>query len=131
MPVTGISQINQRYRQLMQNVESSKTREVLTRISIFAAGESKLLAPVEYSTLVNSQYREIGQRNGGMFARVGYRQTYAAALHNRTNWRPRPVHMKYGPAWNPDAKPGYLLKAFEDADNVARIKAIIRSGYTL
>ena len=122
---SGSRRVINNLRRRVQQIQNQKTREALVRVTVFAAGESKLMAPREYGTLINSQYREVKRGPLGMTGTVGYRQTYAAALHNRTDWNPRPPDKKAGPSWNPDAVPGYLDKAFELPQNAARIRAIV------
>lgn len=91
-----------------------KAEKALTIAAITVANKALEYTPMEYSALVNSQYREVKMLGGKAVASIGYTQGYAAALHERTDWSPRPVEDKKGPAWNPSAKPKFLQSAGEE-----------------
>jgi len=83
----------------------------LTASAIVVQAKAMEYTPLEFGTLQNSQYREAVKGNS---ITIGYTANYAAALHERTDWQPRPVDQKDGPAWNPDAKPQFLADALEE-----------------
>ncbi len=83
----------------------------LTASAIVVQAKAMEYTPIEYGALQNSQYREAVKGNS---ITIGYTADYAAALHERDDWSPRPVDQKDGPAWNPKAKPQFLTKALEE-----------------
>lgn len=86
----------------------------LTGVGIVVGNKALEYTPIEFSMLVNSQYRAVDAYPNRYSVRVGYTADYAAALHEREDWSPRPVEDKKGPAWNPNAKPKFLTDAAEE-----------------
>ena len=114
--------IQRNTRQLMRQRIPRKIERALTGVGIVVANKAQEYTPVEYSLLINSQYRRVDAYPNRYTVSVGYTQDYAAALHNRKDWSPRPPDAKQGPAWNPDAKPGFLtLGADETRTTQTRI----------
>lgn len=113
--------IKQQAQQINRNVRKLTEREIplnieraLTVVAIIVGNKALEYTPIEFSMLVNGQYRTIDAYANGYTARVGYTANYAAALHERTDWSPRPVEDKKGPAWNPNAKPKFLTDAAKE-----------------
>lgn len=93
---------------------------------------STYYAPLAYGTLRNSQYSKVTAGQYKITGELGYTVNYAAALNNRTDWKPKPPP-KYGnasrgipsaPAWNPKATPGFLQKGFESQEARADINKL-------
>lgn len=116
-----IAAINRRSTEVFTRTIPRKIERALTASAIVVGNKSLEYVPVEYGLLANSQYREVRDNGaGGYFARIGYTADYAAALHERKDWSPRPHEMKQGPAWNPRAKPSYLTAAGEETKVTVR-----------
>ena len=86
----------------------------LTAVGVVVANKAQEYTPIEYGLLQNSQYRLIEATPTSYRVKVGYTANYAAPLHDRTDWSPRPPDQKAGPAWNPRAKPRFLYSAAEE-----------------
>lgn len=85
--------------------------------------------PIDTAALLNSQFRTIEQGPTGLVGRIGYTQAYAAALHERMDWKPKPPGTPGKPngGYNPDAQPGYLARGVEESRE--QIKKILRQYY--
>lgn len=116
--------ITQNVRRVVHQTIPRKVERALTAIGIVVGNTALQFTPVEFSTLVNSQDRLVQQTARGARVSIVYTQNYAAALHERTDWKPRPPDQKSGPAWNPAARPGFLTHA--DKLTRAQQRQIIR-----
>lgn len=113
--------IRRQVKQIQDNAKKILTQDIPFQVerSLFAVGvavsnKSLEYAPVEYSLLQNSNYHIVEATEKGYHVKVGYTSNYAAPLHDRTDWSPRPPDQKAGPAWNPRAKPRFLYSAAEE-----------------
>lgn len=105
--------ISQNVRRVVDQTIPLKIERALTAIGIVVGNKALEFTPVEFSLLVNSQDRQTMAIPGGYRVSVVYTQNYAAALHNRDDWKPRPPDQKEGPAWNPKARPEFLAHGAE------------------
>lgn len=128
MPVNGVKSVQANYRKVIRQISQDKAQSTLIQIGVIAAGYAKRFTPIEYNTLVNNQFRDVSVTPRGWRLTVGYVAAYAAALEIRTDWQPRPPEMKEGPAWNPNAKPGFLQAGFEDSQPKGQIENAIARG---
>ena len=115
-----IAAINKRSAEVFTQTIPRKIERALTASLIVVGNKALEYTPVEFAILANSQFRDIRDNGaGGFTARIGYTANYAAALHN-TEWSPRPVGEKKGPAANMKAKPGFLAIAGEETKVTVR-----------
>lgn len=93
---------------------------------------STYYSPLAYGNLRNSQYSKVTSGQYKFTGELGYTVNYAAALNNRTDWKPKPPP-KYGnkkqgipsaPAWNANATPQFLNKGFESQQARAEINEL-------
>jgi len=97
-----------------------------------ARGRSDEKAPVEYGNLVNDGYKKVNVIGYKVRGELGYIADYAAFLNNTTNWKPRPIEMKKGPATNMNATPHFLdYHGFESPEARAEIENDIKTGMKL
>jgi hypothetical protein len=91
----------------------------MTQAMILGASEASVLTPIDTSTLLNSQYRDVQQQGAKVRGRVGYTAEYAAAVHDPDN----PQNFRRA-----SAEKEFLRKGFERAEPAIRsaIKAAIR-----
>lgn len=113
-------QIQKNAKELIQGEIPKDIERALTAVGVVVGNKSLEYTPVEFSILVNSQYRIVKVKPNGYRVTVGYTQGYAAPLHERTDWSPRPPSQKLGPAWNPNAKPKFLTMAAEETRETQR-----------
>lgn len=126
------SNVLRNYAEFVDKMTNQQTQAAVTEVLVIGMTRAKELAPMEYGTLANSAFHRVTQSSGmikgvggfsgGMSAK-GF--NYALYLHENTNWSPRSVNKKKGPAWNPDATPFYLKRAFTDSDQKALMKEAI------
>lgn len=106
--------IQQTAKSVIQDKIPSNIERALTSVGVVVANKSLEYTPLEYGILQNSQYQTLQSSTNGYSVSVGYTANYAGALHDRTDWKPRPPDQKAGPAWNPNAKPKFLYSAAEE-----------------
>lgn len=54
----------------------------MTQALILGAAEASVLTPVDTSTLLNSQFRQVKKEDGAIVGTVGYTAAYALAVHD-------------------------------------------------
>ncbi|MDB4306031.1 hypothetical protein N9980_00530 [bacterium] len=126
-----------KYRDSIAYATGKASKAALTKALVYAAGASKELAPREYGTLVNSQFRSVEKINTGWRGTLGYAVSYAAILENpkaggkMDNWQPVAPENKLGPDWNPMASQGFLKLGFLGLESRPAIEAILQQGIKL
>lgn len=137
MPIRGINEVRDKLRNLEKGVIHPKAVKAVTEVMIVAAGYAASLTPIDTSNLINSQYREIKLSGRKIIGTIGYTASYAAAVHEmsgKLKGKPRAMFGNagfgggtgVGNYWDPDAEPGFLRKAFENADARAAIDDVIK-----
>lgn len=131
-------------RKFVQNV-GRVTEKTLNEIIIIGSQYAAAITPIDTSTLINSQYREVYQKADGKWQGVvGYTAGYALYVHNasgKLKGQPRSSVESFtttsgkvafasdkGNFWDPDAEPKFLVKGFE-RDGAAEIRALILRNY--
>lgn len=120
---------------LPQFINERQRRAVtaLTRAVVRIGSELPAVVPVDTSTLLNSQYREVNQDGDKLRGRIGFTAEYAAAVHAaegklKGQMRPKRDGKGRGKFWGPhDGQPKFLEVAAEragpDVDSIIK-KAI-------
>ena len=54
----------------------------MTQMLVIGAAEAAVLTPIDTSTLLNSQFRQVGQEGSRIVGRVGYTADYAVPVHD-------------------------------------------------
>lgn len=106
--------IQQNAKRVIKDKIPHNIERALTSVGVVVANKALEYTPLEYGILQNSQYQTLQVAPNGYSVSVGYTANYAGALHDRTDWNPRPPDQKQGPAWNPNAKPKFLYSAAEE-----------------
>jgi len=129
MPVKGADQIKKRYAAVIADIAGPRTEQALNAILITAAAYAKLYTPVDVSTLVNSQRKEVRKDGQVMVGVLGYYGgvsekgfAYGWYLETHDNWKPRKKK---------SAKPHFLQSGFEDPEPRSDIQNIIKGIYKL
>lgn len=126
-----------KYKGLVSNITNKQARSVMTKITVYAAGASKEIAPIEFGNLINSQFRNVEKLANGYRGTVGYTVGYAAALESPKSggkldgWRPRPPEEKAGKGFNPIAGQGFLRLGFTGLESAPAIQKIIINGFKI
>ena len=124
MPVTGAAAVRRNMKRIFKGINEKKAPQFVSAVLSIGLTHSKELTPLEFGTLINSSFMDVDVNSfkGEVIGSVRYLANYAAFLEFRTKWKPRPINEKAGPAWNPDAKPHFLRKGFEDETSRTAIK---------
>lgn len=135
MPLKGLDAAKRRTERIVGQITGEMAERTLTEILIIGSGYASLMTPVDTSTLINSQYREVTQKANGLHGRVGYTAAYAAAVNaakgtlKGTN-TPR-AKPGLGVYWAPGGEPDFLRKGFEDPEAKAAIDSAVKRGMAL
>lgn len=128
----GGKQLKQNYNKFVGRMTGPKTKSAMAKVLSIGMTGAKELAPLEYGTLINSAFRRIESSDKtGVRGVAGFTAAYSIYLHQKRDWKPRPVAMKQGPAWNPDATPKFLERGFTDKDQVAKMQKVIGKEYKI
>lgn len=104
---------------LPQFTETVQRRAVagMTKALVLGASEASVLTPIDTSTLLNSQYRQVDQTGDRIVGRVGYTAEYALAVHDPAN----PQTFRRA-----SAEKEFLRKGFERAE--PNIRAVLKGA---
>ena len=108
------------HRSMVAQFEAGLERKLaggVLQALIIGAREASVLTPIDTSTLLNSQFRNVGKRAGRIVGTVGYTAEYALAVHdpdNRQNFR------------RDSAEKEFLTKGFERAE--PEIRAVLAAA---
>ena len=103
----------------------------MTKVLSIGMTGAKELAPLEYGVLMNSAFRRIEGSRLNWRGIAGFTVYYAYYLHERTDWKPRPVAMKQGPGANMNASPKFLQRGFTSPEQISLMKAAIGESYKI
>lgn len=143
--VRGVVQVKQRINESIDDIRTVRAVRALQSALILIGSEAAVLTPVDTSTLLNSQFREINTNGTLLTGRVGYSANYAVYVHNASGilkGKPRQHfgitsnHSEAGPQkpkefgggtgkgnyWDPGGEPHFLTKGAMNAkDAVAAV----------
>ena len=132
----GPQQLKAKYKATVTKMAGPKAESAMAKILSIGMTGAKELTPMEYGNLMNSAFRRVERHPTEVVGLMGYTGgmtakgfNYGYHLHETTNWKPRPVGMKDGPAWNPRATPKFLERGLTDPDQKALIMRALRSEY--
>lgn len=103
--VKGIQQAQQNLDRLIGDIQGRKMVRALQSALIIGSSQASLYTPIDTSTLINSQYREIEVSGTRLTGRVGYTANYAVFVHDPN------VPQTFRRA---TAQKEFLTKGFED-----------------
>lgn len=92
--------------QFVKRVDDKAARG-MTQALILGAAEAAALTPIDTSTLLNSQFRQVDRQGGAVVGRVGYTADYALPVHDADN----PQNFRRA-----GAQKEFLKKGFERAE---------------
>lgn len=113
--VRGIRQAQASLNRIIDDIHGRKVVRAIQSALIIGSGQAALYTPIDTSTLLNSQFREINANGTRVTGRVGYTANYAVYVHD-------PNHpQKFRRS---TARKEFLTKGFEDTrseiDDVVR-----------
>ncbi|MDM3222485.1 HK97 gp10 family phage protein [Citrobacter sp. Cf088] len=103
--VRGISQAKANLDKLISDVQGRKVVRAIQSALIIGSSQAALFTPIDTSTLLNSQYRELDVNGTKVTGRVGYSANYAVYVHDPN------VPQTFSRA---TAQKEFLTKGFED-----------------
>lgn len=118
--VRGIRQAQQNLNALIGDIQGRKAVRALQSALIIGSSQAALYTPIDTSTLLNSQYREVTATGTRIVGRVGYSANYAVYVHDPNipqNFR------------RSTAQKEFLTKGFEDSRDA--ITAVIKKEMAL
>ncbi|EHN8733934.1 TPA: HK97 gp10 family phage protein [Enterobacter hormaechei] len=118
--VKGISQAKKNLNALVGDIQGRKVVRAMQSALIIGGSQAALYTPIDTSTLINSQFREITVNGNRVTGRVGYSANYAAYVHDPS------VPQNFRRA---TARKEFLTKGFEDSQR--QIDAVIAKEMSL
>ncbi|KQN53208.1 hypothetical protein [Erwinia sp. Leaf53] len=137
--VKGVKQVANNINHLIDSFEGRRTVRAIYSALYYIGIESAVKVPVDTSTLLNSQFRDVTTLGTRIIGKIGYSVKYAAAVHEAKGIHlgtktPRPVKPGQKPGsrgniWDKTGEPKFLEKPAEDAR--AKIHEIIAREMSL
>ena len=118
--VKGISQAKKNLNALVGDIQGRKVVRAMQSALIIGGSQAALYTPIDTSTLINSQFREITVNGNRVTGRVGYSANYAAYVHDPS------VPQKFRRS---TARKEFLTNGFEDTRS--EIDAVVRKELSL
>lgn len=103
--VRGIRQAKANLDRIIKDVQGRKVVRALQSAMLIGSAQASLYTPIDTSTLINSQFREITANGVRVTGRVGYTASYAVFVHDPE------VKQTFRRA---SAQKEFLTKGFED-----------------
>lgn len=118
--IKGVRQAQQNLDKLIGDIQGRKAVRALQSAMIIGSSQAALFTPIDTSTLLNSQYRELSVNGARLTGRVGYTASYAAYVHDPN------IPQNFRRA---TAQKEFLTKGFEDSKDV--IDRVIKKEMSL
>ncbi|OYI64056.1 hypothetical protein CI688_00410 [Shigella sonnei] len=118
--VKGISQARKNLNALVGDIQGRKTIRAMQSALIIGGSQAALYTPIDTSTLLNSQFRDITVNGNRVTGRVGYSANYAVYVHDPS------VPQTF---LRSTARKEFLNKGFEDMRS--QIDAVIKKELSL
>ncbi len=80
--VKGIREAKANLDRLIGDIQGRKAVRAITKALIIGASQAALYTPIDTSTLINSQFRDISANGTRLTGRVGYSANYAMYVHD-------------------------------------------------
>lgn len=118
--VRGIRQAKANLDRIIKDVQGRKVVRALQSAMLIGSAQASLYTPIDTSTLINSQFREITANGVRVTGRVGYTASYAVFVHDPE------VKQTFRRA---SAQKEFLTKGFEDTRS--QIDAVVKKELSL
>ncbi|MFK8259110.1 HK97 gp10 family phage protein [Erwinia sp. AnSW2-5] len=103
--IKGVREAKQNLNRLVDDIQGRKAVRALQSALIIGSSQAALYTPIDTSTLINSQFRELDVKGTRLTGRVGYSANYAVYVHDPN------VPQTFRRA---TAQKEFLTKGFED-----------------
>lgn len=118
--VRGIRQAKANLDRIIKDVQGHKVVRALQSAMLIGSAQAALYTPIDTSTLINSQFREITSNGVRVTGRVGYTANYAVFVHDPE------VKQTFRRA---SARKEFLTKGFDDTRS--QIDAAVKKELSL
>ncbi|MGG4623972.1 HK97 gp10 family phage protein [Serratia odorifera] len=118
--VKGVRQAKENLNRLIGDIQGRKAVRAIQSALLIGGAQAALYTPIDTSTLINSQYRELSINGTKLTGRVGYSANYAVYVHDPN------VPQTFRRA---TAQKEFLTKGFEDTK--AQIDRVIKKEMQL
>ncbi|HAY4182987.1 TPA: HK97 gp10 family phage protein [Escherichia coli] len=118
--VRGITQAKANLDKIINDVQGRKVVRAIQSALIIGSSQAALYTPIDTSTLLNSQFREMDAKGTRVTGRVGYSANYAVYVHDPS------VPQTFRRS---TARKEFLTKGFEDMRS--QIDAVMRKELSL
>jgi hypothetical protein len=118
--VKGVEQAKNNLNKMIDDVVGRKAVRAMQTALLIGGSQAALYTPIDTSTLINSQYREIDVKGTRITGRVGYSANYAIFVHDPN------VPQVFRRS---TAQKEFLTKGFEDTKQ--QIDAVIKKEMQL
>ncbi|EJG2193402.1 HK97 gp10 family phage protein [Klebsiella michiganensis] len=118
--VRGIRQAKANLDRIIKDVQGRKVVRALQSAMLIGSAQAALYTPIDTSTLINSQFREITANGVRVTGRVGYTASYATYVHDPN------IPQNFRRA---TARKEFLSKGFEDTKSA--IDMVIKKELSL
>lgn len=113
--IRGVRQAKANLARFVEDVQGRKAIRAIQSALIIGGAQAALYTPIDTSTLINSQFREVSASGTRLTGRVGYTANYAVYVHDPNipqNFR------------RSTARKEFLTKGFDDTKS--QIDAVIK-----
>lgn len=80
--IRGIAEVSANINGLVGNITGRKVTRAIQAAMLIGGAQATLFTPIDTSTLINSQFREITVNGTRVTGRVGYSANYAVFVHD-------------------------------------------------
>ncbi|ENM6468871.1 HK97 gp10 family phage protein [Morganella morganii] len=80
--IRGIAEVSTNINALVGNITGRKVTRAIQAAMLIGGAQATLFTPIDTSTLINSQFREITVNGTRVTGRVGYSANYAVFVHD-------------------------------------------------
>ncbi|ATF52640.1 hypothetical protein [Morganella morganii] len=80
--IRGIAEVSANINALVGNITGRKVIRAIQAAMLIGGAQTTLFTPIDTSTLINSQFREITVNGTRVTGRVGYSANYAVFVHD-------------------------------------------------
>lgn len=80
--VTGIAEARRNMSMLIGNIHGKKVVRAVYKALFIGGGQAAIYTPIDTSTLINSQFREVASKGMIVTGKVGYSANYAVFVHD-------------------------------------------------
>lgn len=128
--IKGIKQVSDNINALIGDIQGKKAVRAIQAGMLIGGAQAAIYTPIDTSTLINSQFREMTVSGTRLTGKVGYSAKYAMYVHSASGKLKGQPRADFGVTraggafgggtgtgkyWDHNAKPGFLKAGFEES----------------